>query len=139
MAPEKHVFAGTYVTAGTAEARVTATGMSTRFGRIAELAQQTRRDRSPLERELDRVTRLVALLAVSIGVLFFLVAGLVGMGLSDRFLFAIGVMVALVPEGLLLRRNARRDDRDLYRQDGDADRERHDCAARLDVRPRADR
>ena len=101
VAPETHVLAGTYVTAGTAEARVTATGMATRFGRIAELAQQTRRDRSPLERELDRVTRLVALLAVSIGVLFFLLAGLIGMGLSDRFLFAIGVMVALVPEGLL--------------------------------------
>jgi magnesium-transporting ATPase (P-type) len=100
-APEAHIFAGTYVTGGTAEARVTATGMSTRFGRIAELAQETRRARSPLERELDRVTKLVAVLAVSVGVLFFVVAGLVGMSLSDRFLFAVGVTVALVPEGLL--------------------------------------
>jgi magnesium-transporting ATPase (P-type) len=101
IAPEGRVLAGTYVTGGAAEALVTATGMSTRFGRIAELAQQTRRQRSPLEHELDRVTRLVAVLAVAIGVLFFLVAGLVGMGTGDRFLFAIGVMVALVPEGLL--------------------------------------
>ena len=100
-APRERVFAGTYVTAGTAEALVTETGMATRFGRIAELAQRTRRQRSPLERELDRVTRLVAVLAVAIGALFFLVAGLVGMDLADRFLFAIGVMVALVPEGLL--------------------------------------
>ena len=46
-------------TSGTAEARVTATGMQTRFGRIAALAQRTRRERSPLERELDRVTRIV--------------------------------------------------------------------------------
>jgi magnesium-transporting ATPase (P-type) len=99
--PRERVLAGTYVTAGSAEAVVTATGMETRFGRIAELAQRTRRERSPLERELDRVTRLVALLAVTIGVLFFLVAGFVGMSLGDRFVFAIGVMVALVPEGLL--------------------------------------
>ena len=72
-----------------------------RFGRITELTQRTRRSRSPLERELDNVTRLVAALSVLIGVLFFVVAGALGMGLSDRFVFAIGVMVALVPEGLL--------------------------------------
>jgi P-type Ca2+ transporter type 2C len=101
VAPDEHVFAGTYVTAGTAEASVTATGMATRFGRIAQLAQQTRPDRSPLDRELDRVTRVVALLAVAIGTLFFVVAGFVGESLSDRFLFAVGVTVALVPEGLL--------------------------------------
>jgi Ca2+-transporting ATPase len=101
VAPEEHVLAGTYVTAGTAEALVTATGMATRFGRIAELAQQTQRERSPLERELDHLTRIVALLAVAIGGLFFVVATLAGMGLTDRFVFAIGVTVALVPEGLL--------------------------------------
>ena len=101
VAPDEHIFAGTYVTAGTAEALVTATGMATRFGRIAELTQQTRRERTPLERELGRVTRLVAMLAVAIGAVFFAVAGLVGMDLTDRFVFAIGVTVALVPEGLL--------------------------------------
>jgi magnesium-transporting ATPase (P-type) len=99
--PDEQVFAGTFVTAGAGEALVTATGMATRFGRIAELAQQTRRERSPLERELDRVTRLVGALSIGVGTLFFVVAGLVGMSLSDRFVFAIGVMVALVPEGLL--------------------------------------
>ncbi|HSB38772.1 MAG TPA: cation-transporting P-type ATPase [Gaiellaceae bacterium] len=101
VAPEQGVLAGTYVTGGTGEALVTATGMATRFGRIAELAQRTRRERSPLERELDRLTRLVAVLAVGIGTLFFVVAGSVGMSLSDGFLFSIGVTVALVPEGLL--------------------------------------
>ena len=56
--------------------------------------------RSPLERELDRLTRLVGALARR-RLLFFVVAGLLGMALADRFVFAIGVMVALVPEGLL--------------------------------------
>jgi magnesium-transporting ATPase (P-type) len=99
--PAGRVLAGTFVTAGAAEAVVTATGMGTRFGRIAALAQRTRREPSPLERELGRVTRMVAMLAIAIGVLFFVVAGVVGMSVSDRFVFAIGVMVALIPEGLL--------------------------------------
>ena len=99
--PEAEVSAGTYVVAGSGEALVTATGMRTRFGRIAELTQATREGRSPLERQLDRLTRFVAVLAVAIGTTFFLVAGALGMPLADRFVFAIGVTVALVPEGLL--------------------------------------
>ena len=77
---------------------MTATGMATGFDRIAELAQQTRRERSPLERELDHLTRIAALLAVAIGGLFFGVATLAGIGLTDRFLVASCVTVALVPE-----------------------------------------
>ncbi len=50
---------------------------------------------------MGRVTRLVAILAVSIGAVFFLMAGLLGMSINDRFIFAIGVIVANVPEGLL--------------------------------------
>jgi magnesium-transporting ATPase (P-type) len=101
VVPAGRVFAGTYVTAGAGEAVVTETGMATRFGQIADLAQRTPDERSPLERELDRVTRFVAALSLGIGALFFVVAGLLGMSLGDRFVFAVGVMVALVPEGLL--------------------------------------
>jgi magnesium-transporting ATPase (P-type) len=99
--PETSVYSGTYVTAGAGEALVTATGMQTRFGRIARLAQETKREPSPLERELAHVTRLVAGMAVLLGTVFFVVAGLLGMSLADRFVFSVGVMVALVPEGLL--------------------------------------
>ena len=99
--PERLVFAGTHVTRGTGEAVVTATGMATEFGRIAELAQQADEAPSPLELELRRVTRFVAALSIGFGATFFLVAGWLGMGLSARFTFAIGVMVANVPEGLL--------------------------------------
>lgn len=95
------VFAGTYVTAGTAEAITTATGMTTQLGRIASLSRGTLAGTSPLEREMSDMTKAVAALAISIGVIFFLVSGMLGMGLSERFVFAIGVIVALVPEGLL--------------------------------------
>ena len=99
-APDR-VFAGTHVFSGTAEAVVTATGMATELGRIAGLTQSAPRRPSPLELEMGRVTRVVALLSVLIGITFFLLAGTLGMPLTDRFLFAIGVIVANVPEGLL--------------------------------------
>ena len=99
--PEERVFAGTYVAAGVGEAIVAATGMHTEVGRIAALTEATTSERSPLERELDRVTRFVAVLSTALGALFFVVAGTLGMGFEERFVFAIGVMVANVPEGLL--------------------------------------
>jgi magnesium-transporting ATPase (P-type) len=99
--PERLVYAGTHVVRGTAEAVVVATGMDTEFGRIAELTQAAPEKPSPLERELHRVTRVVALISVGLGSLFFLVAGFLGMGLEERFVFAVGVTVANVPEGLL--------------------------------------
>jgi magnesium-transporting ATPase (P-type) len=101
VAPEERVFAGTFVVSGRGETRVTATGMSTKLGRIAELTQGSRRKQSPLELELKRVTRLVAVVSAGIGTTFFVVAGFLGMGLEERFVFAVGVMVANVPEGLL--------------------------------------
>ncbi len=101
VAPESRVSAGTYVVSGRAEALVTATGMGTEFGRIAALTQQTHAKPSPLELELKHVTRLVAVVSMAAGTAFFLVAGALGMGLEERFVFAVGVMVANVPEGLL--------------------------------------
>ncbi|HEU0246756.1 MAG TPA: cation-transporting P-type ATPase [Gaiellaceae bacterium] len=101
VSPEGRVFAGTYVVSGRAEALVTATGMQTEFGRIAELTQRAHAKPSPLELELKHVTRLVAVVSTGIGTAFFLVGGALGMGLEERFVFAVGVMVANVPEGLL--------------------------------------
>ncbi|HET8651646.1 MAG TPA: cation-transporting P-type ATPase [Gaiellaceae bacterium] len=97
----ERVFAGTHVVSGRGEGVVRATGMRTEFGRIAELTQLTREEPSPLELELRHVTKLVALLSIGIGTTFFFLAGALGMGLNERFVFAIGVMVANVPEGLL--------------------------------------
>jgi calcium-translocating P-type ATPase len=56
---------------------------------------------SPLAIELNRVVRIIAMIALGIGTLFFVIALLVGIRVTDGFLFALGVTVALVPEGLL--------------------------------------
>ncbi len=96
------VFAGTSVVAGAALLVVTATGMTTEIGAIARLTQAVPDTPSPLQREMGRVTRAVTALAVAFGVSFFLL-GLAAGALPPHqgFLFALGVIVANVPEGLL--------------------------------------
>jgi len=96
------VFAGTCVASGTGRAVVFATGMHTQFGKIANLTQQIGEELSPLQKEIGRVTRVVTIMACSIGVLFFLLATfVVGVTVSHSFIFAMGMIVAFVPEGLL--------------------------------------
>lgn len=96
------VFAGTSVAAGTGRAVVVTTGMRTEFGKIAGLTQTLRDELSPLQQEMVQVTRAVTLIAVAIGVLFFALAvALAGIDLTEGFVFAMGMIVAFVPEGLL--------------------------------------
>ena len=95
------LFAGTFVVEGEGTAVVETTGAKTRLAAIALLTRAGTRPRSPLAQELHRVVRTLALIAVCVGVGFFGVALAVGSPASDGFLFAIGVTVALVPEGLL--------------------------------------
>jgi magnesium-transporting ATPase (P-type) len=95
------VFAGTFVVEGEGRGVVTATGSGTRLAGIAQLTAETRRPPSPLALELHRVVRIIAVIAVTLGAVFLLIAMLVGIRLTDAFLFALGVTVALVPEGLL--------------------------------------
>jgi calcium-translocating P-type ATPase len=94
-------FAGTFVVEGEAEARVTATGGRTRLAGIAALTRQAHRRPSPLTRQLRRVVLIIAVIAVSVGFGFFGISVAIGMPAASGFLFAVGVTVALVPEGLL--------------------------------------
>lgn len=95
------LFAGTFAIEGEAVATVTATGRSTRLAHIARLTTTIERPPSPLAIELNRVVRVIAVIALSVGLVFLMIASLVGIQLTDAFLFALGVTVALVPEGLL--------------------------------------
>jgi len=96
------VFAGTTVAAGTGKAVAFATGMNTEFGKIAQLTQSVGDELSPLQKEMQRVTKIVTVLASSIGAFFF-VMGIIlaGINLIDSFIFAMGMIVAFVPEGML--------------------------------------
>ncbi|MGM9470645.1 cation-translocating P-type ATPase [Pseudarthrobacter sp. YS3] len=92
---------GTFLVNGEAEAVVTSTGGNTRLAGIAALTSGTESPPTPLALELRRIVRLVAVVALAVAGFFFLVSLLVGIPWRDAFLFAIGVAVALIPEGLL--------------------------------------
>ena len=95
------VFSGTACTGGEAEALVTATGMGTELGRIAALSQQPGRSESPLEHQVRRATMLIAFVAVGAGIAFLPIGLAAGLGVAAAASFAIGLLVANVPEGLL--------------------------------------
>jgi calcium-translocating P-type ATPase len=95
------LLAGTSLTAGEATALVVATGMQTAFGRIAQLTQRTVEAPSSLQKEITALSRLIAALAVGIGLVVFVIGQLVGLPTRVSLVFAIGIIVANVPEGLL--------------------------------------
>lgn len=96
------VFAGTSVSAGSGKFIVTAIGMATEFGQIAHLTQEMQEEKSPLQKELDLLTKQISLIAVSIGLFFFVSSMfLVGQPFAQAFIFALGMIVAFIPEGLL--------------------------------------
>ena len=96
------VFSGTTCVGGEARALVYATGMRTELGRIAALSERVEQELSPLELEVRRVAWLIALTAVVAGLAFLPIGWLgAGLPLRDSFTFAVGLIVANVPEGLL--------------------------------------
>jgi sodium/potassium-transporting ATPase subunit alpha len=95
------VFAGTNVLSGTARAVIFATGMNTEFGKIAHLASGVEIQTSPLQREIVKVTRLIAALSIGIGLAFFGLGMAIGRSFWENFIFTVGILVANVPEGLL--------------------------------------
>ncbi|QEC50686.1 HAD-IC family P-type ATPase [Baekduia soli] len=102
LAAPDRVFAGTLCTGGDAHAVVVATAMHTQLGRIAALSQAVAEESSPLQRQVNRAAQLIAGVAVGLGITFFAVGHVVaGLSLSDAGVFAIGLLVANVPEGLL--------------------------------------
>ena len=94
------IYMGTAVIDGRSSAIVTATGMATEFGKIASLLQAVKPERTPLEINLDRIGRWIAIGAL---VLCFVLAGLGvvrGHELLEMFIWGIALAVAAVPEAL---------------------------------------
>jgi Ca2+-transporting ATPase len=96
------VLAGTTVVQGRGEALVVATGADTEFGHVARLTAGSERGMSSLEREVGRIVRTITTIAVAMAVLSFALSWLlVGLGPLPSLVFAMGILVANVPEGLL--------------------------------------
>ncbi|MHB1593828.1 MAG: cation-translocating P-type ATPase [Streptosporangiaceae bacterium] len=94
------VFMGTSVVNGTGRGVVIATGLATEFGRIYRLTSEQKQEDSPLQREVTVMARRVALVAIATGLILFGIRSIASGSVTGSFVFALGVMVALVPEGL---------------------------------------
>ncbi len=94
------VYMGTVVTYGRGVGVVVHTGMNTELGNIAELIQAVEREPTPLQRRLDQLARGLAVAALGIVTVVFVLGILRGEDLRLMFLTAISMAVAAVPEGL---------------------------------------
>jgi magnesium-transporting ATPase (P-type) len=96
------IFASTYVAAGSGKAIVYRTGMNTAFGHIAEMTQEMGEDLSPLQKEMEQITKIITFIALGFGVVFFIIAFTISATpLVKSLVLALGMIVAFVPEGLL--------------------------------------
>jgi sodium/potassium-transporting ATPase subunit alpha len=95
------LLAGTSIVSGQGTAVVFATGTRTEIGRIAHLTQTSGEAVSPLRKQLSYLSRLIAFLAVAIGLIFFAIGAVIDVPFWEDFIFAVGIIVAMVPEGLL--------------------------------------
>ncbi len=95
------VFAGTTVVTGSGVALVTGTASATEFGKIASLTQNVRKALTPMQREVIRITHTMTIIALLIGGVFFGLGLFFGKGLLMASIFALSLIVANVPEGLL--------------------------------------
>lgn len=95
------VFSGTLVQSGNGTAVIFGTGMNTQLGRIAKLTKQAGEVESPLRKELNHFIKIISTIAITLGITFFLTSFLTGNRLMASMIFAIGIIVANVPEGLL--------------------------------------
>jgi sodium/potassium-transporting ATPase subunit alpha len=95
------VFAGCTVLRGSGVAVAFATGERTQFGRVAVLSREIPRPASPLQRQTTHMVRVLTVIAVTMGVTFFVYGMFVGRPLLLNMVFMLGIIVANVPEGLL--------------------------------------
>ncbi|MBY8996501.1 MAG: cation-translocating P-type ATPase [Candidatus Thorarchaeota archaeon] len=96
------VFQGTIITAGKGRAVVTATGMSTQFGKIAELVQESEKDMTPLQIDLDDLGKKLGLLIIVLCIIVFGAEVLqqAAESVMEALLAAIALAVSAIPEGL---------------------------------------
>ena len=96
------LLAGCTVVSGRGEGLVFATGSETEFGQVAHLTASTARSISTLEVQIERIVHTITLIALSTGLFTFAISVLVErMDPLQSLIYAVGIIVGFVPEGLL--------------------------------------
>ena len=95
------VFSGSFVTYGRGRFLVTATGMDTEMGKIAQLLKNTEERKTPLQVSLDQFGRKLSIIILVICAVLFGVSVLWRHeNVMNAFLFAVALAVAAIPEAL---------------------------------------
>jgi Ca2+-transporting ATPase len=94
------LFQNTSVTRGTGTVVVTATGMQTEMGRIATMLTAVKRTKSPLQKELDRLTGVLGVVAWTAVALIVVVGIVRGLPASDVLLLGTAMAISAIPTGL---------------------------------------
>jgi Ca2+-transporting ATPase len=94
------LYMGTVVTYGRGEALVTGTGMNTELGKIADLLQSVGNVKTPLQRRLEQLARGLAVAALGLVAVVFILGVARGESWIDMFSVSVAMAVAAVPEGL---------------------------------------
>jgi ATPase, P-type (transporting), HAD superfamily, subfamily IC len=96
------LFAGTSITEGKGTGVVYGTGKQTQIGNITQTTAHIVRRKSTLDAQIQKITRTLSVIAVTLGVLAFLASTLItGFSVNSALIFAIGIIVANIPEGLM--------------------------------------
>jgi Ca2+-transporting ATPase len=93
-------FMNSAVTRGRGEMIVTATGMDTEMGHIAELLNKTEADKTPLQKQLDRLTVIIVALAGLAFILMVILGYMRGQDLDAIFISGVALAIAAIPTGL---------------------------------------
>jgi len=101
MESRNMVFSGTLVQTGNGKAIVCSTGMNTEIGKIVKLTKETKEVDTPLHKELKHFIKIISSIAIVLGTIFFVISKFLGQDSIGSLIFAIGIIVANVPEGLL--------------------------------------
>ena len=94
------IYSGTTISSGRGIALVVATGMTTELGRIAAMLQEVATELTPLQRRLDRLGKVLALVAIGVSAVVFGVGLMRGEELRLMLMTAVSLAVAAIPEGL---------------------------------------
>lgn len=93
-------FSGTFVTRGRGQGVVVATGEQTILGRIAHVMKETKKIAPPIMRKVASFTKVIIIVCIAFGVINFILGTLLGYELGYMLLATVGVIVAMIPEGL---------------------------------------
>ena len=94
------VYSGCSITYGTATALVTATGMNTEMGKIANLLDNEEEGQTPLQQKLAQLGKYLGILALICCGIIFAVGLLNGIPVLEIFMTAVSLAVSAIPEGL---------------------------------------